>query len=484
MIRKGGNAFDAAVAAGFASAVAEPTLTSLGGGGFLLAHVHGTRKDILIDFFVNTPGLGSSGGSEAPMIPVDVRFKSSVQRFHAGIGSVAVPGTLKGLIHCYRTLCTLDIDDIVGPALRALSEGVEASEYQAYLFEMLKPILGLTGYGREIFRAGQGQRFFNPLLREFLSLKSPDSWIKAVYGADIFAGERKSGECLLTPEDFREYRVIERIPLIIPYRGYDVITNPPPSFGGLLLKLALSLLDAVTEDNLSVEERYTVLACLMGIVQDIRQGNLPEKESPGIFDPGKISSARDEFLRLSKNLTRLSAKGTTHISILDSLGNAASMTVSNGSNSGCFLGDTGIMLNNMMGEDDLHSEGFYTLPPGVRVSSMMSPACIMHRDNVHAVLGSGGSKRIRTAMLQAIVNLLDLGMPVSDAIEHPRLHLDDDSILQLEPGFPQPIIERLNERYPLNVWKEKDMYFGGVHTVVAGFSGHGDSRRGGCFKRG
>jgi gamma-glutamyltranspeptidase/glutathione hydrolase len=74
-------------------------------------------------------------------------------------------------------------------------------------------------------------------------------------------------------------------------------------------------------------------------------------------------------------------------------------------------------------------------------------------------------------------------MPVSDAIEHPRLHLDDDSILQLEPGFPQPIIERLNERYPLNVWKEKDMYFGGVHTVVAGFSGHGDSRRGGCFKR-
>lgn len=450
VLKKGGNAFDAAVAAGFASTVTEPCLSSLGGGGFLLAHLAEGDRDVLFDFFVDAPGKDAPSGKKPVLTPFEVKFKSSVQVFHTGMGSVAVPGKLKGLIYCHRELCSLDMDDIIRPVLRYLDEGVELSELQCYLIKILMPILTATAYGEELFRGKDGGgRFYNPLLKEFLTRGSPDDWLGAFYGdgAEELEEQLHPGGGLVTAKDLREYEVREREPLSCFYRGYEILTNPPPSFGGTLLAKAFSHMAEREVDVMDeVEVRMLLVACME-----------------------------------SMNRMRQGAGGTTHLSVVDGMGNAASMTSSNGSNSGYFFGNTGIMLNNMMGEDDLFPNGFFTLEPGTRVGSMMSPSLVKKGNKVHAVLGSGGSKRIRTAMFQVIHNLLDRMMGAEGAVEAPRMHLDDEGVLQAEPGFGEDIIRALEEKYTLNLWREKELYFGGVHTVMGDLTGWGDSRRGGHF---
>ncbi|HDZ87053.1 MAG TPA: hypothetical protein ENH38_00355, partial [Nitrospirae bacterium] len=459
--------------------------TGLGGGGFMVCHKHKTRQDIVIDFFVNTPGVGCRNITPPQLIPVDIRFRSTIQRFYTGIGSVAVPGTLRGLIHCYKNFCTMDIGDIIRPALEYLEKGVEVTETMAYLLNILRPILTSEAYGREIFNVGKGDILYNPLLREFLNGSNPEQWLRRLYrfGHQPFLEHMNRGECLLTENDFRKYRVIERRPLIIRYRDYEIMTNPPPSFGGILLKLSLSLLNEYEISGMSDEEYRHLLASLMESTLEMKKDSPSDEKERFPFNRDIIMSAKRELDRIFRGVSSISTRGTTHISILDSDGNAASMTASNGSNSGCFFGDTGIMLNNMMGEDDLHPCGFYSLSPGRRVSSMMSPSLIRENGNIFGVMGSGGSKRIRTAIPQVIINLLDRGMDVRDAVEAPRLHLDEAGILQVEPGIDKDTIDSLNEHYDVNQWQYKDMYFGGVHTVLNDLTGHGDSRRGGCFMK-
>ncbi|HKJ23266.1 MAG TPA: gamma-glutamyltransferase, partial [Myxococcota bacterium] len=159
--------------------------------------------------------------------------------------------------------------------------------------------------------------------------------------------------------------------------------------------------------------------------------------------------------------------------------NVASMTTSNGEGSGWIAPGTGVMLNNMMGEDDLHPAGFHASPPGLRVASMMSPSIVLDGDRAGLVVGSGGSKRIRTALLQVISSVLDFGLPLRDAVEAPRLHWDGET-LQLEPGMEdRAAVAALARLGPVNEWPDRDLYFGGVHAVVPGVEGAGDPRRGG-----
>jgi len=160
----------------------------------------------------------------------------------------------------------------------------------------------------------------------------------------------------------------------------------------------------------------------------------------------------------------------------------ASMTNSNGEGSGYIVPGTGIMLNNMMGEDDLHPDGFHSSPPGHRVSSMMSPTLLLDGDKVELVIGSGGSKRIRTAITQVLCLVMDCGLTIQQAVDFPRFHFDGE-VFQVEPGFSEAAITALRTIGPVNIWNEKNVYFGGVHAVIPGKGGGGDPRRGGavCF---
>jgi gamma-glutamyltranspeptidase/glutathione hydrolase len=142
-----------------------------------------------------------------------------------------------------------------------------------------------------------------------------------------------------------------------------------------------------------------------------------------------------------------------------------------------------VIANNMMGEDDLHPDGFHVVPPGQRVASMMAPSVVVGPDGVsELVVGSGGSKRIRTALLQVIAGVIDQGREVGEAVAAPRLHWDGVD-LHVEPGWPEAAVDALAARWPVRAWGQRDLYFGGVHAVSrAGAAG--DPRRGGATRQG
>jgi gamma-glutamyltranspeptidase/glutathione hydrolase len=249
MFSLGGNTFDAVLAGGFASVVTEPSLTSFGGGGFLLTHSEKDKKDTLFDFFVNTPGLGLSKPVTPDMNAVPIRFPSCTQIFHTGYGSVAVPGTLQGLLHVHEKLSTLPLNKILAPAISYLEEGVPINKQQEIFLELLKPIMLTSDYGRQIYnKEGKyvkaGGRLFNPDLKIFMEgLKESNADFYSSHIADSLASEMKTRNGMLTLKDLGNYEVFEREPLRIKYRDRYILTNPPPSTGGVLLALGLYLLE-------------------------------------------------------------------------------------------------------------------------------------------------------------------------------------------------------------------------------------------------
>jgi gamma-glutamyltranspeptidase/glutathione hydrolase len=455
VLRSGGNAFDGVVAAGFAAAVAEPLLTGLGGGGFMLAReADGTTQ--VDDFFVDTPGRGLGATPEPHFVPVTIQFPGSTQEFNVGRGSAAVPGALAGYLQIHERMGRLPLGDVVAPAVRLAREGLVLDRFQASVIELLWPILALSEegsrwYGTEGRPRVVGDRISNPDLGEFMEAVASHTSAGFYSGplADRVAADMAAGDGLITAADLDAYEVIARPPLAIEYRDRTVLTNPTPAFGGALVALGLQLMGELPSDA-SIAERARQLVRL----EEIR-------------DAGQV-------------LDRLrSSGGTTHVSVADVDGNVAATTTSNGENSGYVVPGTGVMLNNMLGEDDLHPNGFHASPPGERVSSMMSPTLVLRDDRVEAVLGSGGSKRIRSALIQSIVALVDDGAAVDEAIERPRLHWDGE-VVQIEPGFDPEALIALAEEWTVNEWSEKNMYFGGPHVVRPGIDAAGDSRRGGA----
>lgn len=466
VLEAGGNAFDAAIAAGFAAAVAEPVFTSLGGGGFLLART-AAGDEVLFDFFVDTPGLGLDGAAREPhFLPVTITFPASTQIFNVGLGSAAVPGALPGYLHVHRRLGRLPLADVLAPATSLAEQGVVLTPLQARLNTMVEAILTLSDSGRTIYAPrgrllGEGERVVNGELVAFLGALAADGRPAGFHAgplAEQVAADMAAGGGLVTAADLAAYGVVERTPLEIRYRGRRLLTNPPPSFGGSLIALALHVLEerAPRGAEWGSPDQMTALVEAMVQVEDDRAA-------------GRV----DAHLRATR--------GTTHVSVDDGDGNVASMTTSNGEGCGYFVPGTGVMLNNMLGEDDLHPDGFHAAAPGQRVASMMAPTLLFSDDSddkVAMALGSGGSKRIRTALLQVISAVVDHHLEVSDAVEAPRLHWDGEHV-QAEPGLPSDALAALAGRWPVNEWPDRDLYFGGVHAVVPGIGGAGDPRRGG-----
>ncbi|MCB2183220.1 MAG: gamma-glutamyltransferase [Desulfobulbaceae bacterium] len=471
ILDQGGNAFDAVLAAGFVSSVAEPALTSLGGGGFLMSRTS-NNEIFLFDFFTDTPGKGLGKVEPDPhFFPVTVEFSGSNQDFNVGMGSVAVPGTLKGYLHVHKKLGSLPLSRILQPAVKAARSGVHLSEQQAHFLELLEPILTMTEEGKKLYLQdgcypGTGHLLKNNDLAAFFEHLADDHDATFYSGkwAEQINKDMANGKGILTRDDLSQYQVIERDPISVNYKGFTLLTNPPPSFGGSLIAMALEELAT-----------YSHLPC---------SPSSPEY----VFAHGKIMLSVDEMRHKVHNNNVASQKqktfsrGTTHISVVDKAGNVASLTNSNGEGSGYIVPGTGIMLNNMMGEDDLHPGGFHTDPPGMRVASMMSPSILLDtNEEVKLVIGSGGSKRIRTTLTQVISLIVDCGLDVQEAINFPRLHWDGESF-QVEPGFSTEALRELGKLGPVNVWSEKNVYFGGVHAVMPGQGGGGDPRRGGAVR--
>ncbi len=253
MLRRGGNAFDAVAAAGFASFVAEITLTSAGGGGFLTGYRRKGTEAFVLDFFCDMPGRGRVRHvSPDTFFPVPVDFGSTTQVFHVGPASVAVPGSAAGLFAAHRRYGSLPVHTVVAPAVRLARKGVLVNRYQHNFFQLLRPILTLTEEGRSIFAPRgtllkEGDRLY---LKNFadtlegLAEEGPEILYRGPLSKRIcrhFAGNGG----LLSVEDLMAYDVITRRPLRFDYRDHTLLTNPPPSAGGGLIALILKMLEGV-----------------------------------------------------------------------------------------------------------------------------------------------------------------------------------------------------------------------------------------------
>lgn len=489
ILRVGGNAFDAAVAAQFAACVAEPVLSSLGGGGFLFADpVDGSK--IVYDYFVQTPLNPQKKNVEFNSIIADFGFAQ--QEFHIGTGSMATPGLVKGLYAVHNDLCTLPMKQLVEPAVKLAREGVIINEFQAEVFEIIKPIYLSTKESRSVFG---GLKSTEELLGKGDVLKLPDwaDFLEALSkeGEDLFyRGEVSAAVDKLSRErsgflerkDFEAYQVKKRKPLCISYGRNKVYMNPPPSSGGVLVAFALKLLSSLLhKERPTSEAGWAMLnALLQGTTEKARVDALAKITGTNlsqILDSSYLENYREEILDKKESF-----RGTTHISIIDGDGNVASLTVSNGEGSGLLIPGTNIMMNNMLGEEDLNPNGFHRWTPNSRMTSMMTPGVAEGDETGLLAFGSGGSTRIRTAILQLLIQIFDRNRGVEDAVMAPRLHVES-GFLHIENGLTRKTVSKLRDYFPNNrCWDRKSLFFGGTHVSEKRgktYRAVGDPRRGG-----
>ncbi len=470
VLREGGNAVDAAVGAMLAAFACEPLLTALGAGGYMLVVPPG-GEPVLLDFFVEASGRGADPTAREELIPISVSFGDAIQVFNIGAASVGTYGLPAGLAEASARFGRMTLGDLVEPAATLARHGVVLNEQQAYVVKILGDIVTSTPESAELFapegrllRAGDVVR--QPELGdalERLGAEGPEPFYTGDIGAAIVDWVMRHGG-VLTAEDLASYRVIDRSPVATAYRGRDVITNPPPSAGGILIARALSLLegDAGAPDNERVVE-----------VMEVTQAERTAEFLEGLDDPAFV----ERFLRRPPG----GLGSTTHISVIDRDGWACGVTCSNGSCSGVVVPGTGVHLNNMAGEQDLNPLGFHRHPPGRRMPSMMAPTVVLRSGRPELVLGSAGSNRIRSAILQTIVRVIDDGLRAGEAVRAPRVHFED-GVVYAEPGVATEGLEVAGRA--LARFRELNLFFGGVQAVErdasGAFWGGGDPRRGGA----
>lgn len=468
-MRNGGNAVDGALAAMLASFACEPLLTSLGAGGYMLV-VEPGKEPVLLDFFVEAPGRGADAGALATLVPVSVSFGDAIQVFNIGPASVGTYGMAAGVCEASSRFGRIPLEELVRPAVKLARGGVELNGPQAYVIEILAGIVTSTPECAALFapdgrvvRAGDIVR--QPELADSLERLGSEA-AAPFFTGDIAAAivdwlAERGG--IVTAEDLAEYEVVDRTPIRVAYRGREVVTNPPPSAGGILIAHALALLDR--------EPSAPDLGQVVATMERTQAERTPEFIE-GLDDP--------EFVK--RFLARRSSLGsTTHVAVLDREGWACSVTCSNGSCSGVVVPGTGVHLNNMLGEQDLNPLGFHRHPPGRRMPSMMSPTTVLREGAPELVLGSAGSNRIRSAILQTIIRVIDDGLEAGDAVQAPRVHFED-GVVYAEPGIDTGALEHAGRA--IARFRELNLFFGGVQAVARDrhgrFSGGGDPRRGGA----
>ena len=483
VLREGGNAVDAAVAAVLASFAAESPLTGFGAGGFMMVHDASAADGLattLIDFFVSAPGLdGTERGAELLAVPVHFDAET-VQTFYVGPASCGVPGTPAGLELALRRFGSVPLSDLAAAAIRLAREGTPVNREQAYIFEILAPIQERQAEARALYapggrRLGDGDLFRFPELAEALerfAAEGAEPFYRGEVAATLSEHVIERGGTLGSA-DLAAYEAIERKPIRVPFRGAEVLTNPPPSPGGILIAYCLGLLERMGERS-GPEQ----LVAAMGAANDARgeefaEALYGETLEASFLDPAGLDLAAGDLLG-----------STTHISVLDGTGMCASVTCSNGSGSGVLVPGTGVILNNMLGEEDLNPLGFHAIAPGRRVPSMMAPTVVLRDGEIELGLGSAGSNRIRSAILQTIVRAVEEGMSADQAVRAPRLHFEA-GVVQAEPGIDEGVLARLEARgLPVLRRPEINLFFGGVQAVACdrvtgALSGGGDPRRGG-----
>ena len=506
ILKQGGNAIDAAVAVGFALAVVLPNAGNIGGGGFMVLHDDKTGKDVAIDFREIAPAKASRDmylDNQGNVIDGKSLFT------HDASG---VPGTVAGMEYALKKWGTMPLSKVLEPAIKLADKGFIVSDVLAQTLKEEKSTLGKWSSSKAIFfKNGEPLKSGDLLVQKDLakSLRLiAKQGAKAFYQGEIatkIAKEMQSHGGTMTLEDLKAYKVVERQPIIGDYRGYKVVTMPPPSSGGVHLIEILNMLEhyPIKEDGVNSAKNIHHMAESMKLAYADRSEYLGDPDFVKIPVTGLTSKAYanelvktidDNKARLASNIKPgkpqpYESDQTTHFSVMDKAGNAVAVTYTLNLNfgSGIVVEGTGILLNNEM--DD------FSVKPGVpnafglvggtanaieakkRPLSSMTPTIVMKNNKPWLVTGSPGGARIITTVLQSVVNTIDHEMNPAEAIITPRVHhqwLPDE--LRVEAGISPDTIKLLQDKGHKVVTKAPMGRIQIIQADDSGFYGYSDPR--------
>ena len=508
ILRKGGNAIDAAVATGIALAVVLPRAGNLGGGGFMVIHLADGQKTIALDYREMAP----KGAHRDMFLDKDGNVDNRKAQFsHQSSG---VPGTVAGFALALEKYGTMKWKDVVKPAIKLAQKGIVVSYDLAENLKKRKVWLtSNAATAKAYYKKGgvpyePGEILRQPELAwtlKRLAKYGPDEFYKGKVAERIAADMQANGG-LITMEDLANFKVAEREVVSTNYRGYEVISMPPTSSGGVHVMQMLNILEhfPIGEMGAGSADATHLLAEVMKLAYADRSKHLGDPDHYPVPIKGLTSKAYGKELAgklsldkalssdeiLPGNPAPYESPDTTHFSVMDAQGNAVSntYTLNFSYGSGIVIPGTGILMNNEM--DDFSSKpgvpnafGLVggeanSIQPTKRPLSSMTPSMILKDGKPFVVTGSPGGSRIISTVLQVLVNVMDHNMNMAEAVHAPRIHhqwLPDQ--LELEPGYSPDTIKLLKEK---GQKVKKGQTMGSVQTIMwkdGRFYGASDPRR-------
>jgi len=513
ILKKGGNAVDAAVAVGFALAVTFPAAGNIGGGGFMIIRFPDTEEAVALDFREIAPGKAT------PDMYLDEKRNYVEERSLFGHLAVGVPGTVKGFELAMEKYGNLKWEDVINPAVELAEKGFKLNKRRADSFNRLnKEFKWGTKEFLRVFSKPDGSEFKEgdifiqkDLARSLRLIAENGS--QAFYEgeiAELIAQDMKKHGGLITKEDLSKYEAFVRKPVTGTYRGYQIISMPPPSSGGTALIEMLNILEGF---DLGQKERYAP-ETLHLIAETMKFAFFDRARYMGDSDFSEIpvklltSKSRAEDIRGKIDLKKATpsatmgeeiltieeAKETTHYSVIDKegLAVATTYTINGWFGSGVVAEGTGILLNNEMA--DFNMKPGYTddkgligtkpnlIEPHKRMLSSMTPTMVIKDGKVYMITGSPGGRTIINTVLNVIVNIIDFNMPIQDAIDAARMdHEWMPDLLRLEKGaITEELIESLKAMGHImkesSRWRQGDAHSILIDPITGLYYGAADKR--------
>ena len=469
MLAMGGNAMDAAVASVFALSVVEPMMVGIFGAGFINYYDAASGEFVNIDNYSVAPAAAAPDMYETVSDTWPDYMETADRENLVGYKSVGVPGALMGWSYAEEKFGRLGLDTVVQPAIRYAERGFAASRYLADIIRMNREDLAMFPASAEVFLPGGrppsvGQTIVRPdyaRTLEAVASDGPDVLYKGSIG-EMVAADMAANGGLISEADFADYRIHLREPVRGTYRGYEIVSVAPTSSGGTAIIEILNILEGfdVASLGFGTAKGVHVLAEAMKIAFADRFEYLGDPafvEVPvgALTDKGYAAARRDEidpsqareYSYGNPSLYVGESADTTHLTTADAEGNVVSttQTIHAVFGSKVTTPGTGMLLNNTMNIFDPHPGNANSIAPGKRMVSSMSPTIVMKDGKPFMALGTPGATRIFPSVLQAIVNVIDHGMTLQEAVEAPRIWTQGQA-LEVEPGVADGVREGLRAK--------------------------------------
>jgi gamma-glutamyltranspeptidase/glutathione hydrolase len=507
ILDRGGNAVDAAVAVGFALAVTYPRAGNIGGGGFMVIHLAKDNRNVAIDYRESAPAAAT------PTMFLDSQGNPDPQKSRDSGLAVGVPGTVAGLALAHDKYGSgkLSLADLLAPAIRLAQQGFSVQDDLAdSLPQAAKRLARWPTTAAILLKDGgqplqAGKRLTQRDLAETLQAiarSGPVAFYKGRIASQIADAVRKAGG-IMVADDLANYSAIERPVVHGTYRGYDIVSMPPPSSGGVHLIEMLNILEGYDLAKLgrgdralhyfieAMERAYADRAVYMGDPDSVKMpiAGLTSKKYAAALRATIAEKATPAAAIHAGKPAEYEGQNTTHFSVIDRDGNAVSNTYTLNFSYGLGLiaGGIGVLLNNEL--DDFTAKpgaanayglvGFAANLPGPnkRPLSSMTPTIVLKDGKPFLITGSPGGSRIITAVLQVITNVIDFHMPIAEAVTAPRIHNQwQPDETYVEPGFAPAVLEALQARGHKIEPTDPHTSANSIEVTKDGFVGVADTR--------